>query len=730
VTTTTESFRATPAPAGAPAHSPYREDHALGVHAISLEPDPSLIAGDPVDPAAARVLPARACRHFRMIGVAAERGSLLVAMADAGDAMAREVASALAKMPLEIVVAPPDQIDRAIERAFAGGDEIQGPAERAPTPGRLGGILVSRGLVEPAALAAALDTQARSGGRLGEILAQQAGLGEAALCEALADQLRVPLVELEGLEPTPEALALLPEGLQRHGRCLPLETDAQTLYVAVADPLDNATYEAIREHTDLDVRIHMALPSRLDRALRKLHRDEHLRSARAELLARHPSESANRVFSPGQRLLALLVPLAIAAGFVLAPETAAIVLCALAAAITVPVALWWLGTALAGRRAARREGHSGRRLSFSEEEVEAIDERLLPRYTVIVPVFDAAGAVPGLLGSLTSLAYPAHKLEILLVVRPGDRASIEAIESAAPKAANVSVLPFPDSSSGRASAGCNYALQQATGRFVAVLEPGDRPPPAQLKQALLAFEHFGGEAACVQAPLRCEPDRPPGGIGHAIWFGLMVPGIAARDGVLPLGPGGLHLDREALRGSGGWDPFNAAPEAELGIRLHKQGRPAAVVDSPTPTACAASARERAADRARMWRGAMQTDLIEMRDPGAVARAVGARRFGALVLLFGAIPAALATPLLAAAVLLWAGDAAELVEVAVPDPAAALAGGQLVVGVVCFALLSGMAASHAGSGALGAVLAAPLRWVLLSFAAWRGLGQLLRRPFHP
>lgn len=726
MTAATGSFSATP---GSAAHSPYREDHALGVHAISLEPDPSLAAGDPVDPAAARILPARACRHFRMIGVAAERGSLTLAMADAGDAMAREVASALSKMPLEIVVAPPDQIDRAIERAFAGGDETQGPAERAPTPGRLGGILVSRGFVEPAALAAALDTQARSGGRLGEILAQQAGLGEAALSEALADQLRVPLVELEGLEPTPEALALLPEGLQRQGRCLPLETDAQTLYVAVADPLDNATYEAIREHTDLDVRIHMALPSRLDRALRKLHRDEHLRSARAELLARHPSESANRVFSPGQKVLALLAPLAIAAGFVLAPETAAIVLCAVAAAITVPVALWWPATALAGHRATRREGHTGRRLSFSREEVEAIDERLLPRYTVIVPVFDASDAVPGLLASLASLAYPAHKLEILLVVRPGDRASLEAIESAAEggerQRAAVPRLELGPERGGlqlRAAAGDRPIRRRARAR-----RP---PPPAQLKQALLAFEHFGGGVACVQAPLRCEPARPPGAIGHAIWFGLMVPGIAARDAVLPLGPGGLHLDREALRDSGGWDPFNAAPEAGLGIRLHKQGRPAAVVDSPTPTACAASARERAADRARLWRGAMQTDLIEMRDPGAVARAVGTRRFASLLLLFGAIPAALATPLLAAVVLLWAGDAAGLVEVAVPDLAAAIAGGQLVAGVVCFALLSGMAASHAGSSALGAVIAAPLRWVRLSLAAWRGLGQLLRRPFHP
>lgn len=724
------------APTTSPARSPYEEDRSLGVHAISLEPDPSLRAGDPVDPTAARLLPARACRHFRMIGVAAEAGTLTLAMADAGDAMAREVATALAKMPLAVVVAPPDQVDRAIDRAFATAPgDARASAERAPSPGRLGGILVARDLIDAGALASALDSQARSGGRLGEILVHEAGLSEADLGEALADQLRVPLVDLDGLEPTAEALALLPESLQRRGRCLPLETDADTLYVAVADPLDNATYEAIRELTDLRIRVHMALPSRLDRALRTLHRSEHLRSARAELLARHPEDSANRVFSGGQKLIGLLAAAAIAAGFALAPATAAIALCGVAAAIVAPASLWWLVSGIAGRgwRAGRDAADPprppARRLSFPAEEAAAIDERMLPRYTVIVPVFEAADAVPGLLDSLASLSYPAWKLEVLLVVRPGDRATIEAIEGARP-AANVRLLPFADSRPGRVAAGCNYALQQASGRFVAVYGPCDRPPADQLKQALLAFEGAGEGTACVQTPLRCDPPGSPGEVGQAIWFELVLPGIAAGPGALPLGPGGLHLDRETLQASGGWDPFNATPDAELGIRLHKQGHAAVVVDSPTPTACAATAGERGRGRARHWRGAMQTWLVEMRDPAALGGAIGARGLWSLLLLFAAIAAALLTPLLVAVVLLWVAGAAGLVEVEVPDPAAALAAGQLLVGIVCFAALSGMAAAAAGGGAPGAVLAAPLRWFSLTLGAWRGLGQLLRRPFHP
>lgn len=713
-------------PAPRQAHSPYVEDRSLGVPAISLEPDPSLRAADPVDPAAARLLPAQACRHFRMIAVAAEDGKLTLAMADAGDALGREVARALARVPLEVVVAPPDQVDRAIDRAFAEGAAMIG-VERAPAPGRLGGILVSRGLIGREELAAALDEQARSGGRLGEILIGRTGLSEAGLGEALADQLRVPLVDLDGLEPTAEALALLPESLQRRGRCLPLETDDDTLYVALADPLDNATYEAIRGLTDLQVRVHIALPGQLDRGLRRLHRNEHLRSARAELLARRPDESANRVFSGDQRLIGLLLVAAIAAGFVLAPATAAIVLCAVAAAIVVPAALWWTATALRGR--AGRDRPSGRRLRFDGGEADAIDERLLPRYTVIVPVFDAAGAVPGMLASLASLAYPPAKLEVLLVARPGDRATIEAIESSDP-AANVRLLPFADSRPGRVAAGCNYALQQASGRYVAIYGPGDRPPADQLKQALLAFEAAGDEVACVQAPLRCVSPGASGAVGTAAWFELLLPGMAAAGAALPLGPGAVHLDREALQASGGWDPFNSTPDAELGIRLHKDGRPAVLLDSPTPTACASPAGERAGGAAALWRGATQTYLVEMRNPAALAGGLGLRRFLSLQMLFGAIGAALLAPLLVAVVALWAAAGADLIGLEIPDLAAALAGGALIVALLALAVVATLAAAAAGAGAARGAPSAPFRAVALSAGAWRGLWQLLRRPFHP
>ncbi len=103
-----------------PSHSPYEYSTLTGMPTISLEPDPTLPTGDPVNAAAAQLLPEQVCRHFRMIPVSYEDGELTVAMADPSDPMAQNVAYALTNDALSVVLAPPHQIDRAIDRIWGG----------------------------------------------------------------------------------------------------------------------------------------------------------------------------------------------------------------------------------------------------------------------------------------------------------------------------------------------------------------------------------------------------------------------------------------------------------------------------------------------------------------------------------------------------------------------------------------------------------------------------------
>jgi len=121
-----------------PSHSPYEYSTLTGMPTVSLEPDPTLPTGDPVNAAAAQLLPEQVCRHFRMIPVSYEDGQLTLAMADPSDPMAQNVAYALTNDALNVVLAPPHQIDRAIERVWGGlghYEPYEGQMDEEAAPG-------------------------------------------------------------------------------------------------------------------------------------------------------------------------------------------------------------------------------------------------------------------------------------------------------------------------------------------------------------------------------------------------------------------------------------------------------------------------------------------------------------------------------------------------------------------------------------------------------------------
>ena len=409
-----------------PSHSPY-EDTITGIPTVSLEPDPALPAGDPVNPIAAQMLPETVCRHFRMMPVSYDGQTLVLAMADPSDAMAQNVAFALTSDPLEVVLAPAHQIDAAIDRVYGGLGHAAGlggmvdperarvagqgdlPGGTVVAPGRLGEILVGRGLITEEDLAEALEIQEETGSRIGEILYYEGKIREGDLAAALADQLRVPLVDLDGIEPSPEAMSMVPEALQREGRCVPLDVDDEALYVAITDPLDDETYEAIRELTDLRIRSYMVTRSDLDGLLRRVHLEEHVRAARTELLTRFPEDCANRVLSSGQRVFFISFLLLVLVGFVLSPLNTGIALVVLCVTIYMLASLYKfkLFYDSFGRR---------QEFDFTPSEVAEIADREVPRYTILVPLYKESEILPALVAGLSRLDYPLEKLDVKLLL--------------------------------------------------------------------------------------------------------------------------------------------------------------------------------------------------------------------------------------------------------------------------------------------------------------------------
>jgi type II secretory ATPase GspE/PulE/Tfp pilus assembly ATPase PilB-like protein len=140
---------------------------------------------------------------------------------------------------------------------------------------RIGQVLVDAGLVTEADIEQALAEQKkRKGKRLGEVLVELGILRERDLAVTLAAKFDLPLINLDEVAINPEATALVGrEFIVKYG-CLPLDVDAKTLTVAIADPTSIDTLEALRVRVQRRVRDVMVTPTQLKDAVQRFAAQE------------------------------------------------------------------------------------------------------------------------------------------------------------------------------------------------------------------------------------------------------------------------------------------------------------------------------------------------------------------------------------------------------------------------------------------------------------------------
>ena len=109
--------------------------------------------------------------------------------------------------------------------------------ERGPRR-QLGQLLKDRGVVDEAAIQQALLGQRKHGGMLGEHLIAGGACTSRDITSALAGQFGLECVEVAGVEPTPEALALVDGDMARAFGLIPLGLQGEVLLVALSDPLN------------------------------------------------------------------------------------------------------------------------------------------------------------------------------------------------------------------------------------------------------------------------------------------------------------------------------------------------------------------------------------------------------------------------------------------------------------------------------------------------------------
>ncbi len=114
---------------------------------------------------------------------------------------------------------------------------------------RIGEILLEDGLLSKAQLEEALAHQREKGGLIGRILVEKNLVAEESLIAALGKQSKVPYIPLKNYSINPDMAELLKSDFCHENTLVAFDCDSKKVYVAVADPMNDAAIETIRKLT-------------------------------------------------------------------------------------------------------------------------------------------------------------------------------------------------------------------------------------------------------------------------------------------------------------------------------------------------------------------------------------------------------------------------------------------------------------------------------------------------
>ena len=209
-----------------------------------------------------------------------------------------------------------------------------------------------------------------------------------------------------------------------------------------------------------------------------------------------------------------------------------------------------------------------------EKPARILGDDELPTYTVVAPVYREADVVGQLVSALDALDYPKSKLDVKLVVERRDRETLARLVALELPARYEVVVAPPGEPSTKPRA-LNLALAEARGELLVVYDAEDIPAPRQLR---LAASRFAADvdADCLQGRLTVRNASDFWlsrlfALEYATLFDLINPGLCALGLPIALGGTSNHFRVSSLSAVGGWDEWNVAEDADLGIRLARHG---------------------------------------------------------------------------------------------------------------------------------------------------------------
>ncbi len=586
---------------------------------------------------------------------------------------------------------------------------------------RIGKTLLGAGLITKKQLNEALDIQECSRVRLGDIFVKRKVVARIDLYQALAQANGIPLVDLtqkSGVDP--HSLGLDPRELAILGWA-PFKIGSNKVRVATCHILNDDQRSIIEKRIGRPVNFYLTTEWDLIQYLARAAASGLAELASFELARNYPDLSAADTTSFKQRIVLAAAFTALVVALVLATRLTCAALVVLASVVFLLGIAFTLAVSLVGSRSS---------LDATTEEDLADGD--LPRYSVLVPLYQEAEVVEGLVTALEALDYPPEKLEILLLMEADDEETLKAIIRARPPA-TITIITVPPGGPNTKPKACNVGLVFATGDLLVIYDAEDRPEPDQLRKVAASFSNLPQAVACIQAALNYHNRNRnmltrAFTLEYSLWFDYMLKGLDLLGLPIPLGGTSNHFRTGILRDLGGWDPFNVTEDADLGIRAAALGYKVKVIDSTTFEEANSQLSSFVRQRSRWIKGYMQTTIVHMRHPIRLAHKVGVVPFLSFLLLVGATPV-----IFLAVIPLYAVFALSLFEPSLlPLPHWALVVGYIdfFFGNAAIIYLSMIAGYQRGLFELSWVAVFnPIYWLAHSVASYRAMWQLITRPHY-
>lgn len=359
---------------------------------------------------------------------------------------------------------------------------------------------------------------------------------------------------------------------------------------------------------------------------------------------------------------------------------------------------------------------------------------VLPKISVLVPLFEEANIASLLIDRLARVDYPSALLEICLIMEADDHVTRAAV-ARTKLSPGMKVITVPRGQLKTKPRAMNYALDFTSGALIGVYDAEDAPDRDQLYKVARRFQDADDTLACVQGVLSFY--NPHAGwlarcfaFEYAGWFRVMLPGLQRLGFAIPLGGTTLFFRRDALVELGGWDAHNVTEDADLGIRLARHGYRCEMLDSVTQEEANNRFWPWVKQRSRWLKGYAMTWAVHMRSPRQLWCDLGAWKFAGFQLLFlGTLTAFCLAPVL------WWNMVHFLTGGAVL-PVAGLTRAQVfnlsMLFMACEAItaalffVAGRQLTH--RPAFAWILTLPAYFAIGTLAAYKGIAELVWKPF--